>query len=541
MSNGGWLDGNAMGGFRKCLVDEFSSIYCFNLRGNQRTAGELSRREGGKIFGSGSRAGITLTFLVKKKDASGACQIRYHDIGDYLDRKQKLGTIRGFGSIGNMEDRFRPIIPNAHHDWINQRNETFLNYLPMGDKDNKGNKGIVPSVFTLYSNGLKSNRDSWVYNFSKNDLVGNMEKTIAFYNNELQRYTQACEGKENDNKPSGDNFVDNDSSKISWSSTLIAHLVRGSEAVHDTENLRKAVYRPFNKVNLYSNNIFLDRPAIVSRCFPKRDTHNLAICVSGIGASKEFSALMVDTLPDLEIVSKSQCFPRYRYIPAEEKGRQTSLTLGEVKHTRVDNIPEETVSRFRNHYRDNTIKGDAVFYYVYGLLHSPDYKTRFSADLKKMLSRIPLIGSIQEFQAFSDAGRELAALHIGYEEAEGWPLTIRDERPNLDEDERFRVKKMAFGGTAKSPDKTTVSYNEQVTVEGIPLDAYEYIVNGKSAIEWVMERYQKTQHKDSKIVNDPNEWSDDPRYILKLLQKVVTVSMKTVEIVDRLPELESHS
>ena len=248
--------------------------------------------------------------------------------------------------------------------------------------------------------------------------------------------------------------------------------------------------------------------------------------------------MMVDTLPDLEIVSKSQCFPRYRYITEEATGRQTSLEIGEVKHTQVDNIPEETVSRFRNHYRDKTIDADAVFYYVYGLLHSPDYKTRFAADLKKMLPRIPLVGSLTDFQAFSDAGRELAGLHVGYEEAEGWSLTIRDERPDLDEDERFRVKKMGFGGTAKSPDKTTISYNEQVTVEGIPLDAYKYVVNGKSAIEWVMERYQKTQHKDSKIVNDPNTWSDDPRYILELLQKVVTVSMKTVEIVAGLPRLD---
>ena len=179
-----------------------------------------------------------------------------------------------------------------------------------------------------------------------------------------------------------------------------------------------------------------------------------------------------------------------------------------------------------------------IFYYVYGLLHSPDYKTRFASDLKKMLPRIPLVGNLSDFRAFSDAGRELAGLHVGYEEAEGWPVTIREDQADLDDVERFRVKKMGFGGAFKSPDKTTISYNEQVTVEGVPLDAYNYVVNGKSAIEWVMERYQKTQHKDSKIVNDPNEWSDDPRYILKLLQKVVTVSMKTVEIVSGLPELE---
>ena len=235
---------------------------------------------------------------------------------------------------------------------------------------------------------------------------------------------------------------------------------------------------------------------------------------------------------------KGQCFPRYRYISTEATGRQISLTLGEVKHTRVDNIPDETVSRFQNHYRDKTIDGDAVFYYVYGLLHSPDYKTRFASDLKKMLPRIPLVGNHTQFLAFSDAGRELAGLHVSYENAEGWPLTIREEQDDLGEDERFRMSKMRFGGTHRNPDKTTISYNTHVTVEGIPIKAYEYVVNGKSAIEWVMERYQKTQHKDSKIVNDPNTWSDDPRYILELLQKVVTVSVKTVEIVSCLPELD---
>ena len=241
VSNGGWLDGNAMGGFRKCLVDEFSVIYCFNLRGNQRTAGELSRREGGKIFGSGSRAGITLTFLVKKKDASGACQIRYHDIGDYLDRKQKLDTIKGFGSIRNMEDRFRPIIPNLHHDWINQRNETFLNYLPLGEKDAKRNKGTRPTVFTLYSSGVKTNRDAWVYNFSKENLVENMQKTIAFYNSEMKRYQHAynedSESEKPSEKPAVSDFVKYDSTKIHWGD-LSNYVVKNETSRLIKDNLR---------------------------------------------------------------------------------------------------------------------------------------------------------------------------------------------------------------------------------------------------------------------------------------------------------------
>ena len=538
VSNGGWLDGSAMDGFRKCLAEEFSSIYCFNLRGNQRTAGELSRREGGKIFGSGSRAGIALSFLVKKKDAEGECQIRYYDIGDYLDRKQKLETIKGFRSIGNMEDRFRPIIPNVHHDWINQRSEAFLNCLPLGEKDNKRNKGTVPSVFTLYSSGVKTHRDAWAYNFSKGNLAENMEKTITFYNSEIERYQEAYKEISDDEKPDVNGFINYDSARIHWDREIKNDLTKGKYGQYHEENIRQGSYRPFTKQQFYFCKQFNSMVYQQPRIFPSSDSKNLAICVSGIGASKEFSTLMVDIVPDLNCLDAgTQCFPRYRYISTEEKGRQRSLFLGEVKHTRVDNIPEETLSRFRNHYRDKTIDADAVFYYVYGLLHSSDYKTRFASDLKKMLPRIPLTGSIKDFHAFSDAGRELTGLHVGYEEAEGGPLAIRDERPDLDEDERFQVKKMRFGGTPRAPDKSTISYNNHVTVEGIPLKAYEYVVNGKSAIEWIMERYQITQHKDSKIVNDPNEWSDDPRYILELLQKVVTVSVKTVEIVSCLPEL----
>ena len=536
VSNGGWLDGNAMDGFRRCLADEFSSVYCFNLRGNQRTSGELSRREGGKIFGSGSRAGISVTFLIKNSLANGDCQIYYHDIGDYLNRKQKLETIKEFGNVRKVD--WRTIIPNAHHDWINQRDEEFLNYLPLGDKDSKRNKGTAPTVFDVYSNGMKSNRDPWVYNFSKDHLIENMERTIAFYNNETQRYKQVCIVKNNNDKPIVDNFVEKDSRKISWSSTLTAHLVRGRLAVHDKENTRKVVYRPFNKLYLYSDYLFLDRPAIINRFFPTSDSKNLAICVSGIGASKEFSALMVNMTPDLEVVSKSQCFPRYRYTSAQAQRRQATLDLAEAEYQRRDNIPVGTVSRFQSHYRNKEIEADSIFYYVYGILHSPEYKNRYSADLKKMLPRIPYANSITDFQSFSEAGKQLAELHVGYEDVEPWPLTFREDSTDVDGKDRLRVRKMRFGGSARQPDKSVIRYNPHITIEGIPLTAYDYVVNGKSAIEWVMERYQVTTHKDSGITNDPNDWSDDPRYILNLLQKVVRVSMDTVKIVNSLPKLK---
>ena len=540
VSNGGWLDGNAMDGLRRCLAEEFGSIYCFNLRGNARTSGEQRRKEKGNVFGEGTRTNIAILFLVKKKGVEDECQIRYHDIGDYLDRQQKLDTIRNLKSIGNMENLWRTIAPNRHHDWINQRNEMFLNYLPMGDKDTKQNKGALASVFASYSAGAQSNRDPWVYNFSKSVLEENMENTIAFYNGGIERYKQASKDTTDAELPDPEEFINYDSEQISWSSSLISHFKGLRTGEYKSDNIRKAVYRPFNMQHLYFDEVFIHRPAIARRFFPNPDVENLTICVSGIGSKQEFSALIVDVVPDVQFVSNGQCFPRYRYLSGA-KDRQTSLIQGRPEHTRADNIPQESVARFRTHYRDNTIDADAVFYYAYGLLHSQDYKTRFAADLKKMLPRIPLAGGISDFRAFSDAGRALAELHTGYEDVEGWGLTIREERPEPDEAERFRVKKMRFSGTARTPNKTAISYNEYITVEGIPLEAYDYVVNGKSAIEWVMERYQETQHKDSKIVNDPNTWSDDPRYILDLLGKVVTVSVKTVEIIDKLPKLDSST
>ncbi len=546
VSNGGWIDGNAMDGFRRCLAEEFDCIYCFNLRGNARTSGEQRRKEKGNVFGEGTRTNIAILFLVKKKDAEGECQIRHHDIGDYLDRQQKLDTISGFGSIGNMENFWEKITPNKYHDWINQRSEAFLKYMPLGDKDSKRNKGTVLGVFTLYSNGVKTHRDAWVYNFSKATLTENMQKTITFYNTAVERYQKFCKeyqeaGK---SKPDLDEVINYDSTQLHLDREITNDLLKEKYGRYNDDNIREGIYRPFTKQHFYFCKQFNCMIYQQHRIFPNPDSDNLVICVSGIGSSKDFSALMVDTVPDIQLLFNGQCFPRYRYLSAGGQGKQAALEMGEAKHSRVDNIPQETVAKFQEQYQDSAIDADAIFYYVYGLLHSPGYKTRFAADLKKLLPRIPRVESPKDFQGFSDAGRMLAELHVGYEGVEGWPLTVTVEEKEPggqdapDDKELYRVSKMRFGGAAKSPDKTTIKYNDYITVEGIPLEAYEYIVNGKSAIEWVMERYQVTQHKDSKIINDPNDWSDDPRYILELLGKVVAVSMKTVEIVAGLPNLD---
>ena len=536
VTNGGWLDGNAMDGFRRCLADEFSSIYCFNLRGNARTSGEQRRREKDSVFGQGTRTAISILILVKNPLHKDECRIYYHDIGDYLNRKQKLETIKELGNVRQMD--WRTIIPNAYYDWINQRDEAFLNYLPLGDKDSKRNKGTVPTVFTLYSSGVKTNRDAWAYNFSKDSLVRNMRSTIVFYNEEVNRYRRACEGKHDEDKPEAQDFINYDSTRIHWDVANKNDLAKNITSNLNSDHIRHGMYRPYCKQWLYFDKQWNNRRYQQPSIFPKSDPPNLAICVSGIGASKNFSALMVNRVPDIQLMFNGQCFPRYRFTSAQAQGRQASLVLGEMEYQRLDNIPAGSVSQFQSHYRNKEIDADSIFYYVYGILHSPAYKTRYSADLKKMLPRIPYVNSITDFKSISEAGRQLAELHVGYEDVEPWPLIIREDGAGVDVKDRFPVRKMRFGGSARQPDKSLIHYNPHVTIEGIPLTAYDYVVNGKSALEWVMERYQATTHKDSGITNDPNDWSDDPRYILDLLQKVVRVSIDTVEIVNSLPVLD---
>ena len=308
VSNGGWLDGNAMDGFRRCLAEEFSDIYCFNLRGNARTSGELRRKEKDNVFGQGTRTNVAILFLVKKKDATGECHIRYHDIGDYLNRQQKLDIIKGFGSVGKMEDGWRAITPNNHYDWINQRNEEFLNYMPLGDKENKRNQGTTPSVFTLYSSGVKTNRDAWAYNFSKAILTGNMQKTIMFYNSEVERYQQECKRKKDDERPEAKDFINYDSTLIHWDRSNKKEVGQNKASEFNTENLRTGNYRPFCKQWLYFDKQWNNDRYQQPKVFPKPDTRNLAVCVSGIGASKDFSALMVDTVPNLHFMDTGPMF-----------------------------------------------------------------------------------------------------------------------------------------------------------------------------------------------------------------------------------------
>ena len=531
VTNGSFVDSNSADGLRKCLESEFSTIYCFNLRGNQRTSGELSRREGGKVFGSGSRAPVAITILVKNaSQATGKAVIRYFDIGDYLSREDKLQRVQQATDIRSIN--WSTIQPNKAGDWINLRSDTFERLIPLSDRTS------AKSIFTIHSSGIKTNRDAWTYNSSRERVIENMTGMIAFYNDNLEKYKAL--GKLAGHNIAVDSVIDTNPHRISWTRELKASIAKNKRYNFNPDSLVQAVYRPYNRQWLYFNRDFNNTVYQMPRLFPK-GCDNLAISATGAGSTKDFSCLLVDTLPDLEVISKGQCFSLYYYEELLEKREQATLFMDEggppqSKWVRHEAITDWSLQECRIRYGSSVTKED-IFYYVYGLLHSPDYRTRFAADLKKMLPRIPFVESKDDFWAFAKAGRELAHWHLDYESVDPWPVDEVIER-SVGTDKLYRVEKMRFGKNADgSPDKTTIIYNAFITLRDIPLTAYDYVVNGKSALEWVMERYQVKTDKDSGILNDPNEWSDDPRYIVDLVKRVIRVSMETLRILERLPRL----
>lgn len=523
VSNGSFIDGNAADGLRKCLVGEFSKLYVYNLRGNARTSGETRKREAGNVFGGGSRTPVTICVLVKDPSHTGEAVLHYRDIGDYLSREEKLDIIAQEGSIAHTE--WEVIVPNEAADWINQRDEKYDTYQPIGDKATKG-KPNTPGVFQLYSNGLKSNRDPWVYNFSARAVEENMHRMIEFYNSQI-----------------GVEQPDMDSTKIAWNRSLLTFRAQGRALAFEQESMRNSLYRPFCKQTAYFNRELNDMVYQLPKLFPTPAHKNIAFGFTGRGATKEFSVLMVDTLPDLESISKAQWMSLYTYEPVVENDGGLNLNLGggEVVdgYTRKENITDATLDTYRSTYGDEGIAKEDIFYYIYALLHHSEYREKYAADLKKMLPRIPLA---KGFWEYSRVGRALAELHLGYESVEPYPLDEVASSPapeNLEERfEFYRVQKLQFG---PKKDKTRIKYNGHLTLKGIPEEAHEYQVNGRSALEWVIDRYQVKTDKKSLITNDPNDYCravNNPRYIVDLIKRLVTVSLETQKLVGTLPRFE---
>lgn len=551
VTNAGFLESNSADGLRKCLAEEFSSIYVFHLRGNQRTSGELSRKEGGKIFGSGSRAPIAITLFVKNPNALQHGQIYWHDIGDYLSQQEKLEKIGGYGSVNGIQSRngWTPITPDDHGDWISQRDNSFGEFISIGDKKVK----TETTVFENYSGGIKSNRDAWVYSSSRVGLESRIERMIGFYNDEVDRFL--IHMKNGGQKELINDFVNPNPENISWTDNIKSDVVKNIKHSLNRNSFTQSIYRPFFRQWLYFDKNFNQRRYQIPKIFPTQEQENLVICVTGLGSTKEFCSFITNKIPDLEMVSKGQCFPMYLYevedeVPLDnfvqgdifaEKGEINARPFESGEFKRKDGITDAGLSHFQLAYSHEKITKEDLFYYVYGLLHSPEYRDRYADSLTKELPRIPCVKTADDFWKFSKAGRKLAELHVNYESVPCHPVGYEGGAllmAGLDEAD-FRVTQMKF---SSKTDKSRVVYNQKITMTGIPLEAYEYVVNGKPALEWVMERQAVTTHKDSGIVNDANLWATETmgnaRYPLELFQRVITVSLETMKIVRALPPLE---
>jgi len=406
------------------------------------------------------------------------------------------------------------------------------------------------AVFRTYSGGLNTSRDAWVYNFSRRAVEVNMRATVDFYNGQVVAYETFCSASQiTDRIEHVREFLNSDPTQISWDHSNMRDLARGTESSFDPVSIRTSTYRPFTREFVYFNRTWNNRVYQLPRMFPTSLHPNYGFYYVGTGSAVPFSVVMIDAVPDRHVTgagSGGSTFSRWTYEPVDEDGALFEAADGDVVdgYRRVDNITDEALTRFHTAY-GSTLTKDDVFFYVYGLLHCPDYRTQFAADLKKMLPRIPKVPAPEDFHAFVDAGRELATLHIGYESVEPYPLTITGAQPtgpgSADLYDWFRVEKMRFGGKSTAKDRSTVVYNPRITVSGIPEEAHEYTLGSRSALEWILERYQTKTDKTSGIVNDPNDWSrevGDPRYILDLLARIVTVSVETVRVVKSLPSID---
>ncbi|AEN91936.1 Adenine specific DNA methyltransferase, putative [Priestia megaterium WSH-002] len=530
VTNGGFLDSNGMDGMRESLANEFSSIYCFNLRGNQRTSGELSKKEGGKVFGSGSRTPVAITLLIKNPEKQSTGNINYYDIGDYLTRDEKLNIISSFDNYKNI--KWEKITPNKNNDWINQRNPKFGNYMSIGEKIKNSYEGI----FKIASYGITTSRDAWTYDFSFENLQEKIGRTITFYNGQVNSLSKFRQENNEILKNDYEEIINYDKKEISWSRGLKGKLSKEEEAVFSEEKILQSMYRPYTKQWIYMDRHFNEYLYQIPRIFPNKQVENKLIVVTGVGANKEFSTLITDSIPDFQTLSNAQVYPMYYFEQRKENLSNNINQIGffdedsptSVKYNAID---EKLVNLFKSKVK-HELTAEDIFYYIYAILHSKEYRKMYAADLKKSLPRIPIV---KDFWGFSKAGRELANIHLNYETVEPFDVTevIQGEIGRVD----FRVRKMVFG---KNKDKSTIIYNNSIKLTDIPLEAYDYQVNGKSAIEWIMDQYQVKVDKASQIIKDPNDWSEDPRYIINLLKRIIKVSIETNKIVNNLPKIEER-
>ena len=514
VSNNGFLDGVATDGFRKHLARDFTTIYHLDLKGNARTTAERRRREGGNIFEDKIRVGIGISLLVRKKQPESARRkIVVHRVPDYWSSEQKREWLERYPTASKVE--WTEIHPNQSYLWLTEGlHAEFGAFLAIGSKVTK-QSASSPAVFRTYCNGVKTNNDAYVYSFDHKALERRSEAMIENYNSELERWRKKGRPKDIDR------FLKVDERVLKWIRHTKKRLAGNLEVAFDPTKIRRGLYRPFAEMAYYFEPTFNEDlyqfPHFLPNAEAERD--NRIIILSDVGSRSPFSVLATSRIPELHLCASTdafQCFPFYTYEDEDK--------------TRCENIPSPTLLRFQQHYRDERITKWDIFHYVYAALLHPDYRARYAANLRRELPRIPLVSKDAEvLHAYAEIGRKLAELHVHYERAAEYPLK-RVESPELPLD--WRVKKMRL-----SKDKTAVVYNDFLTLAGVPEAAFAYRLGNRSALEWVIDQYQVSTDARSGITNDPNR-ADEPDYIVKLVGRVITVSLETQKLIAALPALE---
>ncbi|GAA7925473.1 DEAD/DEAH box helicase family protein [Helicobacter pylori] len=511
--NGSFIDSKSGDGFRKCVAQEFAHLYVLNLRGNARTSGETFKKEGGKIFDSGSRATTAIIFFVKDASVKNSA-IHYYDIGDYLKREEKLNRLANFTDLDAI--KFETIIPNNKGDWINQREDGFEKLIPL----KRDKKLQNPSVFDINSGGVASNRDPWVYNFSPDALMQNVQKCMDTYNADLKRFNahfreafkQRAKGVKSAElyKQLNDKEITTDKTKIAWVQNLKMQLIKGKKLDDfSQEKISVSLYRPFNKQYFYYERELAWSFCLMKKIFPNKDAQNVVIN-TGVGNGKDFSALVSDCISSCDLILHNQAYPLYYYDD-----------LGNRHHA----ISGYALNLFRKHYEDNLIAEEEIFYYIYAILHHKGYLEKYKNSLKKEEPRIALS---EDFKELSILGKELAKLHLNYESEEMHASVEYKTLMNAEEKGYYDVETMKKIGDR-------INYNNHIAITKIPKKAFDYVVNGKSAIDWVIECYKKTTDKDSKIKNNPNDYKDG-KYVFELLCRVIKLSEKSVDLIEKISE-----
>ena len=522
-----WIDGSVDAGVRACLPEEFSSIHVLNLLGNARIYGEQGKNEGEGVFGNATRSPVAITILIKNPhNEHGGCHIWYREIGDKLKRQEKLESLNNAKSIYRFDD-WQTLTPDEHNDWLGQRSEVFTQFYPLGTKEAKAGKAD-DAIFKLFSTGYLTGRDSHIYNFSHDACAENAEQMT-------QDYIAALSELEATPHFSVDVLASRYTENIKWDPELKNNLRRKKKAIFEEDYIRKTSYRPFIATNCYADYTFAQRKAQQDRIFPSSSDENKVICIPNKGSKNPFSVLITDMMPDRHFIEAAQCFPRWRYPKPTEIETIETLNISGGGADRLDNISDTALRTFRNHYKDDAITKDDIFDYVYGILHSPNYREQFANDLSKMIPRIPFA---LDFYAFAEAGAALASLHLNYETCERYPdLNVEPRKQDLFWEEKpehflFGTRAMRF---ADKNTKGILIINEHVQLTGIPAEAHRYVVNGRTPLEWFINRYKITKDKNSGITNDPNGWFKNPRDLITAIERIVYVSVESVQIIERLP------